>query len=147
MEGEQKCALLKICHTYPTMVKLGTVIPDLKKDKKKYMNHVTHFWSSAKISIFSSEINKFCSIKKYRYRLHFDTWFLIFLTFLVLSQATPGLLKIKVFWNKVYDVIVFVHDVTNNILSCHSNYNEMWSCDQRLVTSISVKEVIIISVL
>ena len=27
--------------------------------------------------------------------------------------ATPGLLKIKVFWNKDYDAIIFVYDVTN----------------------------------
>ena len=28
----------------------------------------------------------------------------------------------KVFWNKGFDVIVSVHDVTNKILSCDSNY-------------------------
>ena len=36
--------------------------------------------------------------------------------------ATLGLLKIKVFWNKDYDIIIFVHDVTNKILSGDSNY-------------------------
>ena len=77
------------------------------------MNHVTHPLSSADISIFSPEINKFCYIKKYRYRLDFDTYFLILLTFLesliiilinmvtivMMSEkmATPGLLKIKMF--------------------------------------------------
>ena len=30
--------------------------------------------------------------------------------------------KIKVFWNKGYDYIIFVYDVTNNILSHDSNY-------------------------
>ena len=40
---------------------------------KKYMNHVTHLLSSADISIFSPEISKYCDIKIYRYRLHFDT--------------------------------------------------------------------------
>ena len=40
---------------------------------KKYTNHVTHPLSSADISIFSPEISKFCYIKKYRYRLDFDT--------------------------------------------------------------------------
>ena len=39
---------------------------------KKYINHVIYFLSSADISIFSPEISKFCCIKKYRYRLHFD---------------------------------------------------------------------------
>ena len=38
------------------------------------------------------------------------------------KMATLGLLKIKVFWNKDYDVIICVHDVTNKILSRHSNY-------------------------
>ena len=34
MRGEQKGPLPKICHTYPTMMKLGTVIPYLKKIQK-----------------------------------------------------------------------------------------------------------------
>ena len=46
------------------------------------MNHVTHPFASADISIFSPEISKFCYIKKYRYRLHFDTQFLVLLSFL-----------------------------------------------------------------
>ena len=36
--------------------------------------------------------------------------------------ATPDLLKITVFWNKGYDVIISVDDVTNKILSGDSNY-------------------------
>ena len=36
--------------------------------------------------------------------------------------ATPGLLKIKVFWSKGYYVIYFVYGVTNKILSHDSNY-------------------------
>ena len=36
--------------------------------------------------------------------------------------ATPGLLKVKVFWNKGYDVIISVHDVKNIILSLDSNH-------------------------
>ena len=42
--------LFKICHTYPTMMKLGTVKPYLKS--KKYIDHVTHPLSSTDISIF-----------------------------------------------------------------------------------------------
>ena len=38
------------------------------------------------------------------------------------KMATPGLLKIKVIWNKLYDVIISGHDVTNKILSRDSNY-------------------------
>ena len=62
--------VIELCHTYPTIMKLGTIIPYLKKTQK-YMNHVTHLLSSADISIFSSEIGRFCYIRKYRYRLHF----------------------------------------------------------------------------
>ena len=38
------------------------------------------------------------------------------------KMATPGLLKIKVFWNKGYDIIISVHGVTNKVLSCDSSY-------------------------
>ena len=38
-------------------------------------------------------------------------------------MAIPGLLKIKAFWKKVYDVIIFVNDAINKILSRDSNYN------------------------
>ena len=68
----------KNTHIYPTMMKLGTVIPCLKKIEK-HMNQVTHPVNSA--DIYHPEICKFSYIKKYRYRLHFDTWFLILITF------------------------------------------------------------------
>ena len=38
------------------------------------------------------------------------------------KMAAPDLLKIKVFWNIEYDVIISVHDVTNKNLSRDSNY-------------------------
>ena len=38
------------------------------------------------------------------------------------KMITLGLLKIKVFLNKGYDVIIFVHGFTNYILSRDSNY-------------------------
>ena len=34
--GAKRPALPIICHTYPTMMKLGTVIPNLKKIQKLY---------------------------------------------------------------------------------------------------------------
>ena len=83
-------ALPKICHTYPTMMKLGTVIPYLKKTL--YINHVTHPLSSADMSNFSLEISKFCYAKKYMYGLHFETKFLILLTFL--ESLKIGLIKV-----------------------------------------------------
>ena len=56
---EKRLPLPKICHTYPAIMKLGTVIPYLKKN----INHVTQPLSSNDISIFSPEISKFCYIK------------------------------------------------------------------------------------
>ena len=62
--------------------------------------------------------------------------------------ATLGLFKIKVFWSKGYDVIVFVHDVTNKVLSSESNYivdMAMWPKFGN--SNISMREVIITSIL
>ena len=127
------------------------------------MNHVTHHLSYTNIRIFSPEICKFCYIKKYRYSLHFDTWFLILLTFLVFKDRFNkycytlmlsakmdflGLLKTKVFWNKGYDVIISVHDVTNKILSRNWNYIVyaiMWPKFRN--SSLSMRDVIITSIL
>ena len=151
----QKVPLPRICHTSPTMMKLGTVIPYLKRFKK-YMNHVTHPLSSADISNFSPETSKL-------YRLHFATKFLILLIFieslkivlikkvtiLMMSakMTTLGLLGIMVFWNKGYDK-GYVHDVTNKILLRDSNYivdPVMWPKFSN--SNISMREVIIISIL
>ena len=71
-------------------------------------------------------------------------------TILMMSakMATPGLLKIKVFWNKGYYVIYSVYDVTNKILSHDSNYIMdvvMWPKFGN--SSICTREVIITSIL
>ena len=50
MSGAKKNPIPKICHTYPTIVKLGTAISYLKKIQI-YINHGTHSVSSADISI------------------------------------------------------------------------------------------------
>ena len=63
-------------------------------------------------------------------------------------MATLGLLKIRVVWNKDYDVIISIHDVTNKVLSYDSKYVidvVMWpkfgNC------SISIRKIIINSIL
>ena len=64
------------------------------------------------------------------------------------KMATPGLLKITVFWNKGYDVIISVDDVTNKILSRDSSYIVdvfMWPKFDN--SSISMREVIATSIL
>ena len=128
------------------------------------MNHVTHPSSSADISIFSPEMTNFFYIKKHRYRLHFSTWFLILLAFLEslkiclinlfiilmmsAKMANPDLLEITVFWNKGYDLIIFVDDVINNILPRDSIYIlEMFLWPKFGNCTIYMREVITTSIL
>ena len=64
------------------------------------------------------------------------------------KMAILALLKIKVFWNKRYDFIISVQDITNKILSRDSNYIVdvvMWPKFGNF--SISMREVIKTSVL
>ena len=64
------------------------------------------------------------------------------------KMATPGFLKITAFWNKGYDVIIYVHDVTRNFLSRDSNYIVhvvMWP--KFGDSKISMRKVIVISIL
>ena len=49
-------------------------------------------------------------------------------------MATPGLLKITVFWNKGYDVIIPDDDVTTKFYQVIQIILQMRSCDQSLVT-------------
>ena len=128
----QKVPLPKICHTYPPMMKLCTVIPYLKSIKK--INHVTHPMSSANISNFSTKITNFCYINKYRYRFYFNIWLPILLSFLkslkvfsinmvAILKITPKLVNLCLLEiNKYHENLFFVYDVTNKILSRESNY-------------------------
>ena len=62
----------------------------------------------------------------------------------VSKNIYSSLLKIRVFWNNNYDVIISVHDVTNKVLSPDSNYITdvvMWSKFGNY--SISMRKVII----
>ena len=56
--------------------------------------------------------------------------------------ATPGLLKITVFWNKGYDIISD-NEITNKFLSHDSNYIvDLFMWPKYGNSSISMKEVI-----
>ena len=70
--GDQKDLLPKTCQTYPTMLKLSTVIAYLKNIQIN-ISHITHHLSSADIGIYSLEISNFCYIDKYKCWLHFNT--------------------------------------------------------------------------
>ena len=75
---------------------------------------------------------------------------MVTITILMMStkMATLGLLKTKVYWNKGYGVIIFVHDVTNKILSSDSVYIiDVFMWPKFGNSSISMREVIIISIL
>ena len=70
-------------------------------------------------------------------------------TILMISakMATPGLLKAKVLWNKGYDVIIYVYDITDKSLLRDLNYivdMVMWPKFGN--SSISMREVIITSI-
>ena len=160
---DKKVPLPKICHTYPTMMKFDTVIPNPKKIQKIYESHDTplsfcwhqHFFTKNQQILLYQEIQiptTFWYINMIL--LIFFESFKIFLikmvTILMMSakMATPGLLKITVFWNKGYDVIISVDDVTNKILSRDSNYIVdvvMWPKFGN--SNISMREVIITSIL
>ena len=62
-----------------------------------------------------------------------------------LKLATLGLLKINLFWEKVCNVTIFAHDVTNKILLLQSNFivdMAMWQKFGKFI-----REVIITSIL
>ena len=64
------------------------------------------------------------------------------------KMATLGLLKVKVFWNKGYDVIIYVHHVTNQILSCDSIcIVDMVTWPKFGTSSIYMRKVVIASIL
>ena len=72
----------------------------------------------------------------------------VFILTMSAKLSTLGLLKIKVVWNKSYDVITSVRDVRNKVLSRDSNYITdvvMWPKFGN--SSISVREVIRTSIL
>ena len=162
-EVAKRPLLPKIYHTYATMMKLGTVIPYLKKIQKIYQVHDTppqfhrqqHFFTRNKQILLYQELQiqiAFWYIISNSFNF---SWVLeIFLINLVIilmmsaKMATPGLLKITVFWNKGYDVIISVDDVTNKILSRDSNYIvDVFMWPKFGNSSISMGEVITTSIL
>ena len=63
-------------------------------------------------------------------------------------MATLGLLKITVFWNEGYDVIIPVNEVTKEIPSRDSNYIvDMFIWPKFGNSSISMREAIAVSIL
>ena len=127
MDGEsaKKAHLLKFCHTYPITMKVGSyTLP--KKDLKNIWIMWHTPWLLLTSAIFHRKSSNLaisrnkcidCILMQFLIILTFRKIFLIKkFTVLTMSKkmATPGLLKIKLFWNKGCEVIIYVDDVTNN---------------------------------
>ena len=129
------------------------------------MNHVIHPLSFADISIFYRKSTNFAisrntDVEDCIFTRNFS-FFLIFfeslkvvlihiVAILMISpkMATLGLLKIKVFGNKGYEVMICVHDATSNILSRYSNYIiDAITWTKFSNSTICMREVIITSIL
>ena len=96
--GGAKRSLRKICHTYPTMMNLDTVIPYLKKFQKLYESHDAplgfcwhqHFFTGNQQILLYQEIQKQIPFK-----------YIIFLTFLeslkvvLINMATVLMMSAK----------------------------------------------------
>ena len=124
-KGPKKLPFPKIFHTYPKMMKLGTLLPYLKKISKMYKSNNTplEFWWYQYCFIGSQQI-----LLYQKMQIQTVFWYIIltffesckfFLTNMVkmlmmlAKMATLSLSKIKVFWNKGYGVLIFVYDVIN----------------------------------
>ena len=129
---EKRSSVPKICYTYSTMMKLGTVIPYLKKTQKSYESRDTllqfcqhqHFfignqqillYQKTQIQIENTDLLTFFEFLK--------IFFVSMVKSLIMSAklAAPGLLKI-IFQYKGHDVLIVDCDVTNKVLSRDSNH-------------------------
>ena len=119
------------------MMKPGTVIPYVKKIQKVYELRDTltefcwhqHFFTRNQQIFLYQEIQiqiAFWYIVSNCFNFYwvFKNFLINLVIILMMSakMATPSLLKITVFWNKGYNVIIPVDDVTKKILSRDSNY-------------------------
>ena len=115
---QRRHSLPKIYHTYPTMMKLGTVIPYPKKIQKMYESLETSnkqiwpyqaiyvqiaFWYKIFNSFNFSWVFKDCFNKK------------VTIWMMSAKTASPGLLKRTVFWNKGYDAIIYAMPILNRV--------------------------------
>ena len=114
--GQKRPPLPKICCTYPTMMKLGTVIPYRKKIQKIYDSRDTllefcwqqHFFTGNQQILLYQEIQiqipfRYIISNSSNFSWVFKDCFNNVVKILMISakMATPGLLKIKILWKKV----------------------------------------------
>ena len=115
----------KICSTHPTMMKLGDVIPDLKRIQKitwyTFLILLTSaFFHQILQVLLSRNTYKKCILIQF-YNSFVFCWFfkrclinMIVILMMLAKLATTGLL-IEVFWSKGYGVRISVHEDTNEI--------------------------------
>ena len=77
--------------------------------------------SYADISIFWMEISKFLFLTYFE-SLKISLINMVAILMMSRKMAPLGFLEIKVFWDKGFDVIICVNDVTSHILSRDLNY-------------------------
>ena len=129
---EKRSSVPKICYTYSTMMKLGTVIPYLKKTQKSYESRDTplefcqhqHFFIGNQQILLYQKIQ--IQIEKTDLLTFFEFLKIFFVSMvksLIMSAklAASGLLKI-IFQNKGYDVLIVDCNVTNKVLLRDSNH-------------------------
>ena len=63
------------------------------------------------------------------------------------AKITTPDLKTRIFWNNGYDIIISAHDITNKILSCDSNYIDVVMRPKFGNCNVSMRKVIITSIL
>ena len=111
----QKDPLHEICYTCSIILKLGTVMLYLREIKNIKNIYITWHNPSAEIGFFRQKLANFAI-----WRITSKNSILInFYFFLIESWKV---LEIWIISNKIYGVMISVHDVTNKILSCNSNY-------------------------
>ena len=101
----------KILHAHPVTMKLGTVIPYLKKIRKHHESRETplrfcwhqHFFIRTQQLLLCHFNTKFIIL------FFFEFWRVVLINLVAILMtsakfATLGLLRIRVFWNKGYDV-------------------------------------------
>ena len=140
----KRSPLPKICHTSPTMMKLSTVTPYLKKIQRIYESRDTplefcwhqQFFTGDQQILLHQEIQMwivfwyiisiyfyFCWVFKYCYKKKVKT--------LMMSAkvAAPALLKMKV-------ITSYILPMMSTTKLCHMNeiLLWMWSCDPSLIT-------------
>ena len=134
-------------------MKLALVIPYLKKIQKIHESHDI-LLESCRHQYFLTENQQFLVYQGIQVQIEFSCInsrsFKFFWVFkgCFSKHGTLGLLKVKVVWNKAYEIITFVCDVTNKIFSSESNYIVdvvMWPKFDN--SSISTRDVIITSIL